>query len=223
MNKLAATILIPTILLLAGVVSATPVEIKNPDFDLPNGTVYGLTTDPDWVQLQGDFGSGANAGFYDNTLFLGTQSGSHQAAVVTQLLNYLISDGDQFELTFDLWSWEAGTGVRAELYYLDALTATVMPDALTAPAFASDEFTSSLGGRANPETFTLTFDAALPVGAVGQNVGIRLTAINTTDKPDQYTDLDDFTLDVVQGHAPEPATMGLLVIGATALLKRRRK
>ena len=222
MKKLSATILISAILLVTGGAWADVVTIVNLSFESPNVPqqfFVDFSQIPGWDLLQGDAGiwnidTGANGATHGTrSVYLGAQDGARPTAVITQLLAYLISDGDQFELSFDGWSWSAGVGVRAELYYLDALTPVII---------ATDDFIASVSGTAGLERYTLILDTPLPSGAIDQNLGILFTTLGPDD---QYTGLDSVTLTVTPGGGdiPEPATMGLLAAGGIALLKRRRK
>jgi len=203
-------------------------SLVNPSFEQPTSNVVDpvngynqffadFTQIPGWDLMQGDAGLWAHAtanGATDGTTtaYLGTQTSSRPTGAISQLMTYLIKGPDKYELSFSMWAYNVGSGVRAELFYLDQATRVT---------FLSEDFTVTSAGAGNVAPFKLMSDAPVPLGAVGKQLGLQLTAIDDQNREGVYIDLDNFVLAIAQFEAPEPATVCTLLVGATVLLRRK--
>ncbi len=222
MRTFAVTLAV-TLCLLASSAMADTIPIVNPSLEMltPANTdqfnYFNQGTIDGWTQTHGDSNA---AGVWRNSQAAttgerGMMMGYYTAGptVVVQLLDHDIVAGDEFTLSFDLWSWEAGNGVQADLYYMDG----------TAQSFASEIFAVAGSGSGNVARYELT-SSAFPAAAVGNKLGIMLTGYGTSDNA--WSNMDSFEMSLIPGEPgiPEPATMSVLAIGGVmGLLKRKRK
>ena len=243
------SLIVVLVLLASGAASATPVTIIN--FSFENN--YDLHDGAGWDAAHPNAGYGTwqhsdpmiNGATDGDTIMWGPGADNGISGPLYQITDRTIGAGDLFTLTFDasaqtvggpswivtLFYMQAGLRVpmvtvtfsdpdtgrgNVERYSLDTLGNAIAIDMTydsVAKAWTEDGPTDWVEGVPT----VLMADAATLAAANGNLLGVQFESASAVNG----VHVDNVSLDAI--HAPEPATMGLLAIGATALLRRRRK
>ncbi len=245
-------IIVATLCVLAGGVWAAPITVVNSSFEnsvnlwddigweaeLPDAG-YNQWGHPDPLANGATDGDTVmwGPGYYEG-------NGPHPKSdgALFQVTNHTIAAGDAFTLTFDGSSYTAGAGWIVTLFYLDGtdriplVTVTFAdPESNRADVeryMISTEGTAAaldLAYDANTDTWVegppTTWVQGVPVvsmgAAIADGVGKKLGIEFHVNTSDLGLHVDNVKLEQAQA-APEPTTMILLTLGASALLTRRR-
>lgn len=192
-----------------GTALADPIAVNNFSFEQPGtGKIKGWDNPgadiPGWSSDTTAADSGVEFDWPGSTE--GVWAGFLMAADsgIWQLTGRTIAASDFFTLKVDLQNnYSAVTpSFQLGLYYDDAGTRVPVASDLVVPGSPWSEFSLSFAGGSVP-------------AAIGRQIGIELDNVTAGDS---WIGLDNVRLDVI----PEPATVGLMVLGALALRLRRR-
>lgn len=204
---------------------AAPISITNPGFETdlsgPGGWSDAVPTG--WADPQG----GDNTNFIENIAGFASEGSMHLGfegndfGLVYQDLSTAWAPNSTYTLTVGVGNRSGGTGAGLGRFSLtssfDGLPAAGPlngPYSLYTPSgFFTDLDTSTVAnvpGSFADAVFTFSTGAVAPAG----NIRIAVQSLNGT-----RIHVDNFRLDVV----PEPASMGLLGLGAAVMMRRRRR
>ena len=182
--------------------------LNNGGFQTNGGSNTNYTTGTNWF----NYGAGSettNVYLNNNGLVSGASSPS-------QNTGWTISDGNVFNLTFDIVESgaTAGNPINWTLYYYGNegnVGFDETSDTSAVALFSGSGFTSGT----TIESGDLTFDAGTEPDAVGQTLYLRFNR-NTAGG---FPTIDDVNLTAV----PEPSSAALVGLGGVALLARRKR
>ncbi len=207
------TFLAVLVLGLVVVVQAAPVVVDNFSFEQPGtGKIKGWNGEagadvPGWASDGQAVDSGVESDWPGHTDGLWTAFIMQGDPSIYNLTGHAIAAGEVFTLQVDARdNWTDGTAdLMISLYYdLAGVRNTV----------ASSTFT--LDAADVWMTYSLTFAANDTPAAIGNLIGIEID--NVSPSISSWQGLDNVRLDVI----PEPATMLLMGLGATALIRKRK-
>ncbi|MBN2513901.1 MAG: PEP-CTERM sorting domain-containing protein [Sedimentisphaerales bacterium] len=207
------TFLAVLVLGLVVAVQAAPVVVDNYSFELPgSGKIKGWNGEsgadvPGWVSDGQAVDSGVESDWPGHTDGLWTSFIMQGDPTIYNLTGHAIAAGEVFTLQVDARdNWTDGDAdLMISLYYDVAGVRNTV---------ASSTFT--LDAADVWMTYSLTFAANDTPAAIGNLIGIEID--NVSPSASSWQGLDNVRLDVI----PEPATMLLMGLGATALIRKRK-
>ena len=164
---------------------------------------------PGWVSTGADgvqtgLGEGGSQGVWINGPGFGSNGGTvtSDAAVATILA------GQSYTVSIDISDANGGAAVYPVLLTLLDKNGNAIPGGVASP--------NPLTVTPNYQTYSLTYSSASLASYVGQGVEIQFGSGNATGN---QTNVDNVAL----SYTPEPASIGVICIGAMGLIARRRR
>jgi hypothetical protein len=147
--------------------------------------------------------------------------GTNYDSNLTYTLSFMARGGGQ--------GMPLGTQLKVWLYYVDAGNKVEIGSTTIANDF-NNTLVENPPGSGNFQYLPIShlnsysFNTAIPLAANGKEIGIAITSLNAVDYlTNQSLDFGYWDLDNVTLAVPEPASLGVLAVGAMGLCLRRRK